>query len=80
MQKQCPWCGKLGARVPDNTSIYELPDPHADGSKCVCRHVSVEGKGLTDAERRRLAQKVGGRYFSQREERWVCCGGCEPKR
>lgn len=70
-QQQCPWCGHCcGPRYPEGAS--ERPAAHSDGSSCVCRHVSCEAAaGAFDN---------GGRFFSRPLNRWVCLGGCEPRR
>lgn len=65
MQKQCCWCGRLGARY-DERELKKTgerpPMPHDDGSACVCRHVS--------AASREAALEVGGRYWNG--SKWVC--------
>ena len=66
-QKQCPWCGALGERVTDDRDLREeWAQPHADGSACVCRHVT--------APSRMSAILAGGRYWDG--SAWVCtvCG------
>lgn len=67
-QRQCPWCGHLGARYSGEPGPGS--EPHADGSSCVCRHVT--------ADSRAAAWHHGGRYWDGRLARWVCMGGCEP--
>lgn len=68
-QRQCPWCGRLGPRVDDGQLRDAESQPHADGSPCVCRHVT--------AGSRRGAWDAGGRYYDRALQRWVCLGGCE---
>lgn len=66
MQKQCPWCNRLGARY-DERALEDgerPPMPHDDGSPCVCRHVT--------AGTRERALQVGGRYWDERLRQWVC--------
>jgi hypothetical protein len=67
-QRQCPWCGRLGPRVSDRDLGAEHAQPHADGSSCVCRHVSC----MT----RLGALSASGRYFDRGCRRWLCfaCG------
>ena len=40
--------------------------PHADGSSCICRHVTCSSRDNAEA--------CGGRYWDG--SRWVCLGGC----
>ena len=65
-QRQCPWCGQLGQRVDDAELEESYAQPHADGSSCVCRHVS----SATEA----AARRDGGRWW---DGRWRCAGGCD---
>lgn len=70
-QKQCPWCGRLGARVGNDANLGAgWAQPHADGSTCVCRHV--------DSHSRLAALRDGGRYWDG--SAWVCpsCGTAPP--
>lgn len=69
-QQQCPWCGRLGARYEEGTATAERPQPHADGSACVCRHPEASG--------RMSALRVRGRYWDG--SAWVCpsCGTAPP--
>lgn len=62
----CPWCGRVGVSAP---SEAEAPQPHADGSPCVCRHVTCASK--------RQAKADHGRYFDGQLHKWVCLGGCQ---
>ena len=62
-QRQCPWCHRLGAQFDEHRIECEEAAPHADGSKCVCRHVTCHT--------RRSALREGGRYF---DGRWRCFG------
>lgn len=62
-QKQCQWCGALGERVTDDRDLREAwAQPHADGSECVCRHVT--------APSRMSAILAHGRYWDG--SAWVC--------
>lgn len=46
-QRQCPWCGRLGARVDDERDLRaSWAQPHADGSDCVCRHIATRRIGM----------------------------------
>ncbi len=68
MQKQCNWCGKLGARVGEGELREPHAQPHADGSRCVCRHVTAGTRlGALDAS---------GRYWDEGARKWLCfaCG------
>jgi hypothetical protein len=65
-QRQCPGCNRLGARVAEADLRSEEAHPHADGSSCVCRHVTASSK--------QEARRHGGRWFDG--SRWVCEGGC----
>ena len=67
-QKQCPSCGALGCRVDDRDLGAPWAQPHADGSACVCRHVSCGS--------RLAALRDGGRYWDGRAGEWICpvCG------
>lgn len=71
-QYQCPWCGKLGLRwerEPEDHMQGEY-GPHADGSRCVCRHVNSSSRAA--------ALRNGGRYWDGSQ--WVCtqCGTAPP--
>jgi hypothetical protein len=65
-QKQCPWCYRLGPRVHERDLGDRNADPHADGSACVCRHITCSSA--------RAARTNGGRYWNG--VAWVCLGGC----
>lgn len=67
MQKQCPWCGEVGPRVPDDTPIEEMPP--VPTHVCVCRHVSSDS--------RLSAIFHHGRYYDEDQGRWICMGGCK---
>lgn len=70
-QRQCAWCGQLGERVLDDCDLREpWANPHADGSDCVCRHVS--------APSRLSAILAYARYWDG--SAWVCtvCGTAPP--
>lgn len=66
-QKQCPWCNRCGQRYDEGEATGPEHDPHANGSACVCRHVSTSS--------RLSALDNGGRYYSPGRG-WVCphCG------
>lgn len=68
LQKQCPWCGKLGVSVDDRELHSPHAQPHADGSTCVCSHVT--------AASRSSALESGGRYWDSCTSSWRCfrCG------
>jgi hypothetical protein len=66
-QQQCPWCGRCGPHVEDAQLHASYADPHADGSSCVCRHVTCAT--------RRAAFFDGGRYWDGTAWR---CFWCSP--
>jgi len=62
---QCPWCGRSGERFDEMEKFVDVPpQPHEDGSKCVCRHVT--------AGSRERALEVQGRYWDAETRTWVC--------
>ena len=67
-QLQCPWCRKVGPYYTDRTPVADRVDPHADGSPCICRHVT--------AKSRRGAIDANGRYWSPEHNDFLCisCG------
>lgn len=67
-QKQCPWCGRLGLRCVAHELSEPWAQPHADGSSCVCRHITCGS--------RREARRAHGRYYDNGRRRWICFGGC----
>ena len=68
-QQQCPWCGHCGPRYDETTPMEERPSAHADGTTCVCRHVTCPSRAV--------AIRHGGRYW---DGAWVCtaCGTAPP--
>jgi hypothetical protein len=66
-QRQCPWCGKLGVKVRKESELFTMEAmPHADGSPCVCRHITCNTKSA--------ARESHGRYFDKTVKKWMCFG------
>lgn len=63
-QRVCSWCAKVGIRVAEADLDTPEAAPHADGTLCVCRHVTCRT--------RKEANREGGRYWDGRC--WVCLG------
>jgi len=67
-QRCCPWCSSLGVYVSESDLGSEHAMPHADGSSCVCRHVTCHTE--------KSARREGGRWWDG--SAWRCAGGCDP--
>ena len=65
-QRQCRWCGRLGDRVEEQDLRLPSSAPHADGSKCICRHVEADTRAAAIADH--------GRYWDGYQ--YQCFGGC----
>lgn len=71
MRIQCQKCGRFGvsfepARGETVEQAWARPEnrPHADGSACVCGHITCASS--------RAALRDGGRYYDAVKKRFVC--------